>query len=60
MKHSDNEKMEVIWHPILSPLRKFPAFKTYIRETGLYDYWRTTNKWGDFCRPVGEDDFECE
>ena len=28
-------------------------------ETGLADYWRQTGDWGDVCRPVGDDDFEC-
>jgi hypothetical protein len=23
------------------------------------DYWRTGGKWGDFCHPVGQSDFEC-
>ena len=23
------------------------------------DSWRSTGHWGDFARPVGEDDFEC-
>jgi len=23
------------------------------------DYWKT-NGWGDFCKPVGKDDFECK
>jgi len=26
----------------------------------LYDYWRATGNWGDHCRPVGADDFECD
>ena len=30
-----------------------------MRETGLVDYWRQTGEWGDVCRPVGDDDFEC-
>ncbi len=27
--------------------------------TSLVDYWRKSGKWGDICRPRGEDDFEC-
>ena len=26
----------------------------------LFNYWRETDKWPDLCRPVGEDDFECD
>jgi len=29
------------------------------RERLIDDYWRETGKWGDFCKPVGADDFEC-
>ena len=30
-----------------------------MRELGLVDYWRAVGDWGDFCKPVGDDDFEC-
>ena len=23
------------------------------------DLWRETGEWNDYCRPLGEDDFEC-
>jgi hypothetical protein len=23
-------------------------------------YWRKTGKWGDGCKPIGADDFQCE
>jgi hypothetical protein len=49
-----------IWHPIHKAVWQLPAFKTYVRDIGLYDYWRNTGEWGDFCHPVGDDDFECE
>jgi hypothetical protein len=49
-----------IWHPIHRAIWHLPAFKTYVREIGLYGYWRTTGKWGDSCRPVGDDDFVCD
>lgn len=47
-----------IWFPFLRDVRKTPAFKQLVRDLGLYDYWRKTGKWGDFARPVGDDDFE--
>lgn len=49
-----------LWHPTNRAIRQLPAFKAYVREIGLYDYWRTTGEWGDFCRPIGEGDFDCE
>ena len=48
------------WRPIFRDMRKLPGFKDLMRDIGIVDYWRTTGHWGDFCRPVGEDDFECE
>lgn len=35
-----------------------PVFKWLLRDLGIYDYWRRSGKWGDFARPLGEDDFE--
>ncbi|MDJ0926888.1 MAG: winged helix-turn-helix domain-containing protein [Gammaproteobacteria bacterium] len=46
------------WHPLLADMRRLPEFKKAVREAGIYDYWRTAG-WGEFCRPVGENDFEC-
>jgi hypothetical protein len=49
-----------IWRPVLRNARTLPAYKDLVREIGLVDYWRATGNWGDFCRPLGEDDFECQ
>jgi TolB-like protein len=49
----------MIWRPIHKPMRQLPDFKDLVRDMGLVDYWRATGNWGDFCRPVGDDDFEC-
>ncbi len=48
-----------IWFPDLARYRKTPEFEQLARDLGLYDYWRATGDWGDHCRPVGSDDFEC-
>jgi adenylate cyclase len=47
-----------LWHPCLRRVRQTPAFKQLVRDLGLYDFWRSSGKWGDFARPVGDDDFE--
>jgi Tfp pilus assembly protein PilF len=47
------------WSPAFSGLRRSAVFKNYARESGLLEYWRQT-EFADLCRPVGEDDFECD
>jgi hypothetical protein len=52
----------VITYVFAPPFRDMlnqPAMKAYINSTGLPDFWRA-NKWPDFCRPVGDDDYECQ
>jgi len=48
-----------LWFPFFRELRSTPAFKQLVRDMGIYATWRATGKWGDFARPVGDDDFEC-
>ena len=47
-----------LWMPVLGAARRDPRFKEIVRDMGLVDYWRRSGKWGDFARPVGDDDFE--
>ena len=30
-----------------------------VRQMRLEEYWRSSGNWGDFCEPVGKDDFTC-
>src|SRR5665213_2498843 len=48
-----------LWFPIYKSMRSDPRFKKTLRDLGLVDYWRTSGNWGDYCKPVGKDDFEC-
>jgi adenylate cyclase len=48
----------IAWRPIQKEMRKLPGFKDVLGKLGLVDYWRETGNWGDFVRPVGDDDFE--
>jgi TolB-like protein len=49
-----------IWQNFFSGMRALDGFKDLAARSGLVDYWRTSNNWGDFCRPrPGNDDFEC-
>jgi len=47
------------WLPVFHEVRQLPRFKEYVREIGLVDYWNEFG-WPDLCRPVGDDDFECD
>jgi hypothetical protein len=49
-----------LWIAPYSGLRGHPEFKKLLIETGVADYWRQTGKWGDGCKPVGKDDFQCQ
>jgi tetratricopeptide (TPR) repeat protein len=48
-----------LWHPSYAPVRKLERFKTFVRKSGLVDYWRVKG-WPEFCRPTGADDFVCD
>ncbi len=49
----------MIWRPYRNTLRTDPRFKDILRDVGLADYFRQSGNFGDFCRPIGNDDFEC-
>ncbi len=51
-------RLSAFWIPILSGVRRTPEFKQILRDLGLVDYWCQSGKWGDFARPLGDDDFE--
>lgn len=48
------------WTTPHSKLRAHPEFKRWLLQTGVADYWRQSGRWGDGCKPVGADDFQCE
>ena len=51
--------INVVWEPESKAMRQHPRFKPMIEKYGIVDYWRATT-WGDLCRPLGNDDFECD
>jgi hypothetical protein len=55
----NGSNLKFLWMPSRSGFRSDPRFKDLARDLGFVDYWRGTGKWGDFCKPVGKDDFEC-
>jgi TolB-like protein len=48
-----------LWTTPHSGIRGHPEFKRLLIQTGVADYWRQTGRWGDGCKPVGADDFQC-
>jgi TolB-like protein len=47
-----------LWYPFFSDMRSLPGFKTLAENIGFVAYWRKYG-WADTCRPLGDDDFEC-
>jgi hypothetical protein len=43
----------------MKEVRQLPRFKEFMREISLVNYWKKFG-WPDLCRPVGDDDFECD
>jgi hypothetical protein len=42
----------------MAEVRQDPRFKDLLGDIGVVDYWRESDNWGDFARPLGDDDFE--
>lgn len=49
----------LMWDPSAHNYRQSDSFKSYMRETGALDYWREFG-YPPQCRPLGDDDFECD
>lgn len=48
-----------LWGPDMKRFRRSPEFKQLIENLGSQAYWRK-NGFPPQCRPLGEDDFECD
>jgi len=48
------------WNAPYSDVRAHPDYKKLLIEAGVVDYWRQTGKWGDGCKPLGANDFQCQ
>ena len=57
----NSASISLVWFPVFKEVRKKNRFKELIREMGLVDYWNEYG-WPDtgICRPVDNDDFECD
>src|SRR5690606_545013 len=41
------------WYPMLSDVRRTERFKDVMRTIGVAQWWRQSNRWNDYCSPVG-------
>ena len=48
-----------LWAPDHARYRRSPQFYDYAAKSGIYDYWRE-HGFPPQCKPVGNDDFECD
>jgi TolB-like protein len=48
-----------MWGPGHRRLRQSDAFRARVRDSGMLGFWQE-NGWPDLCRPLGDDDFECD
>jgi len=48
-----------MWTPALQNFRRSIAFKQWVRDSGMLAYW-SEHGWPDLCRPLDNDDFECD
>ena len=48
-----------LWLPDARGFRTTSYFKTMIRDSGVLKYWQQKG-FPEFCRPLGDDDFECD
>jgi len=52
--------LSILWRDWDSGLRADLRFKQLLKDLKLADYFRSSGNWGDFCKPLGADDFECQ
>jgi len=57
--YSDSTVVSTLWFPGNGPVRNDPVIKAQLADLGLVDLWRSRG-WPDLCRPLGDDDFECD
>jgi adenylate cyclase len=50
---------ESIWLPEFAKFRQSIHFKRFVSETNMQSFWRSYG-FPPQCRPIGEDDFECD
>ena len=54
----DHDSFYLLWTNTDPDLRKNPYFKTFAKNTGLFDYWQV-NGWPDKCQPLNKSEYQC-
>lgn len=49
----------LLWDGSMKRYRQSDEFKSYIRESSVFDYWQAVG-YPPQCQPVGDSDFECD
>jgi TolB-like protein len=58
VEHGDTTIL-FIWKPYVTRLRTDARFRQMLRDLAIAQYYFSSGNWGDFCNPVGKDDFQC-
>lgn len=48
----------LLWMPVFDDMRRTDAFKQFLLESGIVDFWQAAG-WPRMCSPQGNDDFSC-
>ena len=59
LSNSPNWVRSTLWYPPFRSMLKQQVVKDHLYRIGLVDFWGDVG-WPDFCRPLGDDDFECD
>ena len=51
-------RLRRVWYPFFSDMRQLQGFNDLMTELELDEFWRAYS-WPDYCRPLGDDNFEC-
>jgi DNA-binding winged helix-turn-helix (wHTH) protein len=54
------QNLHALWRPALAEVRRQPGFERVVQQLGLVDYWRLSDRWGDFCHGSPSGGFTCE
>lgn len=51
-------RLQALWYPVMSEMRRLPGFKDLVRDINLVTYWHAYG-WPEACQPLEGDEFAC-